>query len=77
MKFEPIFVVFQEGEGEIWVDEPFMPGEKLFISLYQETKIIGLLQDHGFKIVDMNRRNYNFERGELPYNKLIIIALKE
>lgn len=40
----------QEGEGEVSVESPFLPGKKMLINLYSEDKIYNVLRKVGFKM---------------------------
>jgi len=70
-----LFLVFQEGEGELYIDEPLLPGKKLFLNLYSEGEIRRLLEESGFNILSLDRKRPE-KVGELPYDKMIIIARK-
>jgi ubiquinone/menaquinone biosynthesis C-methylase UbiE len=70
-----MFIVLQEGSGEVYIDEPFSPGDKLFLNLYTEEEIKEILEKTGFKIIFLDRKQSTLE-GELPYNKMIIIVRK-
>lgn len=69
-----IFLVLQEGKEEVFIDEPLAPGEKLFLNLFTEEEI-KLLLSPDFEILSIDKKIPKLE-GELPYNKLIIIAKK-
>lgn len=70
-----LFMVIQEGEGEVFINEPLATGKKLFLNLYSEKEIIRILEDEKFQILSISRKKSEL-KGELPYNKLIIIAKK-
>jgi len=67
-----IFLALQEGEGEVFADEPMLPGEKIYLSLLSEAEIRSILDTH-FKIISFDRKTSSLT-GELPYNKMMIIA---
>lgn len=70
-----LLIIIHEGEGETFIDEPLSPGEKIFVSLFSEKEITTLLVESGFEIEKINRKKPKL-KGELPFNKLIIIAKK-
>ncbi len=70
-----IFLILQEGEGEVFVDEPLLPGEKLFLNLYTEEQAKQILSSD-FEILSVDKKTPHL-KGELPYNKLIILAKKK
>jgi len=70
---EILLLILQEGNGEIYVDEPLAPGTKLFLNLYSENEIIDILNENGFEILSTNRKIPE-KLGGLPYNKLILIT---
>lgn len=65
----------QEGEGELFIESPFLPGEKMFMNLYSEDKIQGILQKCGFTIEIFFRKPPTSEK-QLPFNKIYILASK-
>lgn len=71
-----LFLVLQEGKGEVMVEEPFLPKEKIFLNLYTKDKITELLENNDFKIASIKRKKSSQE-GELNYNKLFVIAIKK
>lgn len=66
-------LVLQEGDGEIEADEPFLPGEKIYIHLYTKEQIKKLLKGCGFTIID-ERTKPPLNQKEFSYNKLLLIA---
>ena len=68
-----LFLVLQEGEGEIYVDEPLLSGEKIFLNLYAEAEIVDLLKKNGFLNIKIDRKMPTLA-GELPYGKIFIWA---
>lgn len=66
-------LVMQEGEGELDVDEPLLPGEKIYVHLYTEEQLKILLTKHGFETIEIKRKKPMYET-ELPFNKLLLIA---
>jgi len=70
-----ILLILQEGDGEVFIDEPLLPNEKMFLSLFTEEQAKYFLSPN-FKILSIDRKVPNLE-GELPYNKLIILAKKK
>ena len=66
-------LVMQEGEGELERDEPFLPGEKIYLRLYTEEQLKSILEKHGFEIVEQRRKTPLYG-NEFPYNKLLLIA---
>lgn len=72
LKPEGIFgLVMQEGELER--DEPFLPGEKIYLHLYTEEQLKTILQKFGFEIVE-KKRKIPRHPNEFPYNKLLLIT---
>ncbi|MDO8467385.1 MAG: class I SAM-dependent methyltransferase, partial [Nanoarchaeota archaeon] len=70
-----LLLILQEGSGEIIIDEPLMPSEKIYFNLYQESEIEEILNDIGFKKIEVGRINPG--KGEIPYNKLVFILKKK
>jgi ubiquinone/menaquinone biosynthesis C-methylase UbiE len=68
-----LFLVLQEGTGELFVDEPLLPGGKIFLSLYEENEITKILEKTGFTIYSVERKPPQL-KGELPYDKMFIMA---
>lgn len=74
LKPDGIFgLVMQEGEGELERDEPFLPGEKIYLHLYTEEQLQTILQKFGFEIIEKKRKT-PLHPNEFPYNKLLLIA---
>lgn len=65
-------IVMQEGEGEIEIEDPFLPEEKIYIHLYTEDQLRKILDKHGFEIIEVKRKLA--EDFEFPYNKLLLIS---
>lgn len=70
-----LLAILQEGAGEVFVDEPFAPGKKLFVSLYHEDEFTSLLGQAGFTVCAMDRKRPEL-KGELLYDKLFFVAKK-
>jgi ubiquinone/menaquinone biosynthesis C-methylase UbiE len=71
-----IYMALQEGKSdEIFVDEPFKPGEKLFLNIISFAEIGDLLGKNGFSIVKHYEREPR-SKGELNYTQLYVIAKK-
>jgi SAM-dependent methyltransferase len=66
-------LAMQEGEGELERDEPFLPGEKIYLHLYTEEQLKLILERYGFKIMEKKRKK-PLHPNEFPYNKLLLIA---
>ncbi|MFH1766613.1 MAG: class I SAM-dependent methyltransferase [Patescibacteria group bacterium] len=66
-------LVMQEGEGELEVDEPLLPGEKIYVHLYQEDELKEILEKHGFKTIEIKRKKVLYEM-EFPFEKLLFIV---
>lgn len=74
LKPDGIFgLVMQEGEGELERDEPFLPGEKIYLHLYTEEQLRSILEKYGFKTIEQKRKT-PLHPNEFPYNKLLLIA---
>ena len=67
--------ILQEGQGEVFVDSPLLPGKKLFINLFTEEEVKNLLS-LDFEILSVDRKKPHL-KGEHPFNKLIVIARKK
>ncbi len=69
-----IYIQLQSGKSEeIFIDEPFKPGEKLFLNVISSDEIKSLLKDAGFDIIKMYERK-SPKKGELNFTKLYVIA---
>lgn len=66
-------LVMQEGSGESEIDEPLLPGEKIYVRAYTEAELEDLLKRSGFTIVDRRRKPPLYEM-EYRYDKLLLIA---
>ncbi len=74
LRSEGIFgLVMQEGEGELERDEPFLPGEKIYLHLYTEEQLKSILEKCGFEVIEQKRK-IPLHPNEFPYNKLLLIA---
>jgi ubiquinone/menaquinone biosynthesis C-methylase UbiE len=70
-----ILLGLQEGESELLVESPFLPGKKMFMNLYSEGKIHDMLQKVGFTIETFSRKPPT-RKNQLPFNKIYILASK-
>lgn len=68
-----IMIILQEGQGEVIIDEPFKPSEKMYINYFTKESILKLLENFNFKILHFNTRSA-YGSMELGSNKLFIIA---
>ncbi len=66
-------LVMQEGEGELDMDEPLLPGAKMYVHLYTEKQLRELLSKYGFDVVSTDHKPPMYEM-EFPYNKLLLIV---
>jgi SAM-dependent methyltransferase len=66
-------LVIQEGEGEVEIDEPFLPGEKIYLHLYTEKDLALILGKYGFNIIE-RKRKIALHPNEFSYNKLLLIV---
>lgn len=74
LKSDGIFgLVMQEGEGEIEVEEPLLPGEKLYLWLWSLEELKEVLEENGFKVLDYDFKEPQLE-GELSYRKILIVT---
>lgn len=74
LKSEGIFgLIMQEGEGALERDEPFLPGEKIYLHLYTEDQLRSILKKYGFEVIEQKRKT-SLHPNEFPYNKLLLIA---
>ncbi len=72
----PTLFVIQEGKSEeLFIPEPLMDGEMLFVNVYSEEEFVELLKQAGFSVKRKYVRAPEAE-GELEYNKMTIIAEK-
>lgn len=69
-----LFIILQEGNGEINLEHPFMPGGKLYVRLYGENEIKDILIKEGFDVLFIGRRKP--KDNEINYPKLAVIARK-
>lgn len=65
--------VMQEGSGEIMADEPFLPGEKIYIHLYTLEELEVILKRYNFSIVKHQIKAPK-DPKEFSYSKLLVIA---
>ncbi len=65
--------VMQEGTGELEVDEPLLPSEKIYVHLYSKQELQEILYQNNFDVVEIKRKEPMHEM-EFPYNKLLLIA---
>ncbi|OGI12482.1 hypothetical protein A3K64_04185 [Candidatus Micrarchaeota archaeon RBG_16_36_9] len=71
-----IYIALQAGKsGEIFINEPFKPDEKLFLNIISIDEIKDLLFKTGFSIVKKYERKPK-SKEELNFTKLFIIAKK-
>jgi ubiquinone/menaquinone biosynthesis C-methylase UbiE len=68
-----IMFILQEGNGDVIVDEPFKPSEKMYINYFTRDTIVGLLKKLNFKILHFDTRGAKSSM-ELGNNKLFVIA---
>ncbi|MBN2585038.1 class I SAM-dependent methyltransferase [Patescibacteria group bacterium] len=69
-----LYIGFQAGRSrEMFVDEPFKPGEKLFLNVISLPEITRLLKGTGFKVVKSYSRQPSSNQ-ELNFTKLYLIA---
>ncbi len=68
-------LVVQKGVGEFETDEPFLPGEKIFVYLFDEKNIAKLLSENGIEVVETKIKKPT--KGEFPYDNLLIIGRKK
>jgi SAM-dependent methyltransferase len=66
-------LVMQEGKGEVEIDEPFLPGAKMYVHLYTLDQLQEILKDNGFSVLSSEAREPKSEK-ELPYRKLFLLA---
>ena len=70
-----IYIGLQTGKSEEgFIDEPFKPGEKLFMNIISFEELKNLLIENGFSIVKKYERDP--KPGERNYTKLYVIAKK-
>lgn len=50
-------IIAQKGEADQVVDEPFMPGEKMFFNFFTSEKLSKYLDDVGFSVVYLQEAN--------------------
>ncbi|MDP1883885.1 MAG: class I SAM-dependent methyltransferase [Candidatus Moranbacteria bacterium] len=71
-----LFLIVQEGEGEIFENDPLSPEDKIFLSLYSENELIGIAEDAGFGVVRIERCAQTNQDMEFGFNTLIAIFRK-
>jgi len=72
-----LFLALQGGQSkELFVDEPYKPGEKTFLNIFSEAEITEELEKAGFTIVKMKDRTPE-EGKEFNYQKLFVFAVKK
>ncbi len=70
-----IILALQEGEGETFMNTPFLPESKLFLALFKESEIKENLEKSGFKIIKIVQRPPRTP-NQLRFNKLYVLASK-
>lgn len=65
----------QEGDNELFIESPFLPGKKMYLNLYNKNKIENLLNKCGFTIDTFFRKPATSDK-QLPFNKMYILASK-
>jgi ubiquinone/menaquinone biosynthesis C-methylase UbiE len=70
-----LFLSVYEGNGERFVDEPLLKGERIFTSFFTQNELKHLLLKSGFRVLKMEKR-LNKTEGELSSHKIHIIAQK-
>ncbi len=70
-----LFIAVHEGVGENFIDEPLQEGEKIFVKFFTESEIKSFLEDAGFSILSLTKRE-PISKEEFSVNKLFIIAQK-
>ncbi len=66
-------LIMQEGEGELERDEPFLPGEKIYVHLYTESQLVLILEKYNFKVLEKKKKIPTSPK-EFPYNKILLIT---
>lgn len=66
-------LVMQEGEGEVEIPEPFLPGKTIYLHLYNEKELQSILKHHGFQVLEVKRKIAKHP-NEFAYNKLLLIV---
>ncbi len=70
-----LLLALQEGNGEVFEEDPFAKDQKIFLNLFSEKEINVLLKKHGFEILILNRRLPHSNK-ELSHNKMYVLASK-
>lgn len=72
-----LFIGFQAGAPvEKWVNEPSDPSVEYFLNICNIHEIRNLLEQAGFKVLDVFERPFESEEGDLPFEKVSMIARK-
>ncbi|MDP1834058.1 MAG: class I SAM-dependent methyltransferase [Candidatus Moranbacteria bacterium] len=71
-----LFLIVQEGEGEVFENDPLFPEDKIFLSLYSENEMVRIAEDSGFGVVRIERCAPANQDVEFDFNKLIAICRK-
>lgn len=69
-----LFLIVQEGEGEVFESDPLFPEDKIFLSLYSEKEIGGIVREAGFRTVRIERRAPANRDVEFDFNKLVVVC---
>ncbi|MBI5635621.1 hypothetical protein HY993_01510 [Candidatus Micrarchaeota archaeon] len=69
-----VLISTQEGVGEKFVEEPFLPGKKIFLDFFTIRELKEKLRNRGFKIIKATKRPPR--KNEFNYNKVFILARK-
>jgi len=66
-------LVMQEGDGEVEIPEPFLPGRTIYLRLYSENELGQILKVHGFDVVD-RKRKLSQHPNEFAFNKILFVG---
>lgn len=69
--------VMNEGEGDVELPEPLDPNLTIPLTLYTDNELSSLLDKTGFRILEKDRKEPIMNSGELPFQKLLVIATKK
>lgn len=70
-----VLLSVQEGEGEVFIESQYTSEGKIYVNLFSESKIVDILQQFGFKILRLRKKEPK-SKNELPYNKMMILLSK-
>jgi len=68
-----MYLVVFKGQGESYIDEPLMKGQKIFTKYFSQPEIKDLLKQTNFSIIEITEK---FEGGDMGAEELYVMAQK-